>query len=320
MKQKEWNIITKSLVDESLSDEEITLIEAASDQPEMKQRIDQSKLTMTKVDHYFNLQKFDTQQAWDKIKPQIQSNRRRVSFLQIAAIFLFIFASSLATWQIASKQQFKHFETAENEISRPSIVLNDGTTVILNHGSTLKYPKKFSKNNRKVTLVGEAFFNVTPNAKKPFIIKTNDATIKVLGTSFNVSAYNAKTTVEVFVKTGKVEVTPSQSPSLILNKGETGTLNKITHQLQKTSAIKANRLAWISHDITFNFTQLNEVLSTLEQVYHLAIDIDPAIDLTQKLSATFNQQDPDYVLDVVALTLNLKISQISLHNYRITSN
>ena len=96
-------------------------------------------------------------------------------------------------------------------ISTPNQVINeytlpDGSVVALNSNSKLVFPKQFNGDTREVTIEGEAFFDVKPNPEKPFIINAGKAQIKVVGTSFNVSAYPETETLEVVVKTGKVQV------------------------------------------------------------------------------------------------------------------
>jgi transmembrane sensor len=86
------------------------------------------------------------------------------------------------------------------------LVLEDGTQIQLKPESTIEYPEKFTGSERRVKLTGEAFFNVTKDKTRPFVIAASDVTIKVLGTSFNVMAYEGAKEISVAVKTGKVSV------------------------------------------------------------------------------------------------------------------
>jgi ferric-dicitrate binding protein FerR (iron transport regulator) len=90
------------------------------------------------------------------------------------------------------------------------VVLEDGTVILLKPNSSIEYPAKFSDIDRKVTLKGEAFFDVTKDKTRPFIISTSELTVKVLGTSFNVMAYEGAKEISVAVKTGKVSVVKSK--------------------------------------------------------------------------------------------------------------
>src|SRR5690606_24289275 len=89
---------------------------------------------------------------------------------------------------------------------RFNLILSDGTMVYLNSGTSIKYPVKFpNKGNRQVYLSGEAFFEVTENKEKPFIVATDDGMkVKVLGTSFNVKSYPEDGNIETTLIKGKV--------------------------------------------------------------------------------------------------------------------
>ncbi len=94
-----------------------------------------------------------------------------------------------------------------------TLFLSDGTEVILNSGSKLKYPVVFNHNNREVELEGEAFFRVTKSKKSPFIVKTNDVNVTVYGTVFNVSAYNNENLIQTTLIEGSVGVSLNDSQS-----------------------------------------------------------------------------------------------------------
>ncbi len=97
--------------------------------------------------------------------------------------------------------------------TRSTIILADGTKVILNADSKLQFPQNFSGGTREVYLTGEAFFDVTHNAKKPFIIHTDKMNIKVLGTEFNVRSYPQDSSYETTLIRGSIEVTLKDRPS-----------------------------------------------------------------------------------------------------------
>src|SRR5690606_25369938 len=89
------------------------------------------------------------------------------------------------------------------------INLSDGTLVLLNAASTLTYPAEFGENTREVILDGEAYFEVTKDPEKPFIVRTAKQRIEVLGTSFNINAYNNETTTKTTLLTGAVRINTS---------------------------------------------------------------------------------------------------------------
>jgi len=233
-------------------------------------------------------------------------------------------ATTVTIWFLnTNHHEFKEFTTNQYDFSNPEIDLPDGSKVKLNHGSVLTYPNKFTGKFREVSLTGEAFFNVTRNPEKPFIIKTNGASIKVLGTSFNVYAYAESSTVEVIVKTGKVELhelglsEKSEGGKILLLPGEQGTFNKQNRTIAKETTFNHNNLSWYTHEIEFKYTRLADVFQTLKRAYNLQITVDKKVDLNQELNATFSQQQPDYIMEVIALTQNLNLKKAGSNQYVI---
>ena len=324
MKRVDWNMIAKYLANEPLSDEEKKLIDQVKDDKDLKKQLDDSAVTLNKVDLMYQLKKFDTNKAWGNIDQQIDRKQKIVvlpqRFLRIAAVLIVVLATAFGTMKIVKTNLSTEFQTAQNDISCPEVTLPDGTMVTLNYGSKLHYPKRFKGDNRTVLLEGEAFFNVTTNKQKPFIIKTKGASVKVLGTSFNVKSYANNSLVEVIVRTGQVELIDNlpdkdETNKVLLLPGEMGTLDKNTGQLLKETQYNVNQLAWITHEIEFHFTRLSEVIATLKQVYNIKIELSGDVDLNQIITATFNQQEPSYILDVIALTLDLDISNTGNNSY-----
>jgi hypothetical protein len=113
------------------------------------------------------------------------------------------------------KNDIIHAPTLERFVNtstvKSSYQLSDGSDVELQPNSSIEFPSTFSPYKREVQLTGEAFFDVTKDKNRPFIIRTGEVTIKVLGTSFNVKAYQGASEIRVAVKTGKVMVTKSEN-------------------------------------------------------------------------------------------------------------
>ena len=208
---------------------------------------------------------------------------------------------------------FNQVVSAENQVI-DEFTLPDGTVVALNSHSKLVFPKHFKRNIREVTLVGEGFFDVKPNPEKPFVIRAGNAQVKVLGTSFNVSAYPETETVEVVVKTGKVQVvgtserTENEKNEVFLSPGEKSILFNKSNILEKTENTNPNYLAWKTHDLVFNKVPLHEVLVCLEKVYHVNIQLSEPELNDLLLEAHFDKKPIDFILNVVRLTFDLNLS------------
>jgi ferric-dicitrate binding protein FerR (iron transport regulator) len=194
--------------------------------------------------------------------------------------------------------------------------LPDGTIVSLNSNTILKYPKKFGKNTREVTIEGEAFFEVKPDKNKPFIIHAGEAQIKVLGTSFNVNAYPNAPSVEVIVETGKVQVMSTMNENtenneLILIPGDKATLVLANKELLKSTNDNPNFIAWKTRNLTFRATSLDEVISTLQNVYKVNIRFDNASLGKLQLTAQFNDYPLDFILKVIESTFQVEAQRIN---------
>ncbi|NJK96629.1 MAG: FecR domain-containing protein, partial [Bacteroidales bacterium] len=135
-------------------------------------------------------------------KPEVNKTRELLNItFKVAAVFLAVVVSVFLTYTVLKPQPFQNAGTTYYEIKAPlgaktEITMPDGSKVLLNAGSKLKYNAGFNINNRELSLDGEAFFNVHKNKNLPFIVKTSYIDIKAVGTAFNVKAYNDEGTIE----------------------------------------------------------------------------------------------------------------------------
>ena len=187
--------------------------------------------------------------------------------------------------------------------------LPDGTHVTLNSGATLTYPSKFSGEIRKVNLTGEAWFEVTHDAAHPFVIDAGKTDIQVLGTSFSVNTSATGNMKEVILANGKVKVFLEDDPAnpVFLAPGEKADVSETTGRISKSGNGDVNFLAWKTRHIIFENTPLNEVAALLTKVYHLPVRISEANGLSGcKITATFDKQSLESVLNVLKATLDLQ--------------
>ncbi len=345
MKKKEnienldWDLRGKHLTDECNSQEKLEVETWLSQTDENRDEVEQDKSMLNKIDTYYQAKKFDSNTAWKNVHTQISptkvksiqhKNRRKETIAQFykyaAVIVVALFLGSIGYF-IGFRNQttavYSEVISVENQVLN-EYVLPDGSVVTLNGDSKLLFPKKFKGDIREVTIIGEAFFDVLPNPEKPFVINAGNAQVKVLGTSFNVCAYPENETIEVIVKTGKVQVISkntdllAENREIFLTPGEKGTLFRESHLLEKTVNLNPNFLAWKTHDLVFNKVPLQDVIRCLEKAYHVEIEVtDPVLnDLVYE--GHFDQKPIDFVLDVIRLSFNLDLSVEDKH-YALSS-
>ena len=317
-------LIAKSLAGEASPEQEKELQEWIAQSPENERYFSEVAKVFKLSEKYYadrpadNL-KIDIDAEWNHFvktiskdeKPtrQLETGGSSRPWLKIAASILLLVSSALVFNYLISKDEIR-FETAQNT---KVIQLPDGSSVILNRNSTLSYEDDFGKETRTLRLTGEGFFDVTPNPEKTFIIITSTARIEVVGTSFNVLAYDSLEKTEVIVKTGIVKLTvPSLQQEVKLTAGEKGVYAKYDRQLISTVNADVNYLAWNTREIVFTENDLKTVIETLNKAYNTKIIINTEISDTCLLTVKFDHQTLEAVLHVLENTLNL--------TYRINGN
>ena len=227
----------------------------------------------------------------------------------IAAVFLLAFT----VYQVFYNNTLTTKSFASGNTVSSALRLADGSSVILNAGSEVKYPEKFGSHGREVYFWGEAFFEIAPDPARPFVIETGDARIKVLGTSFNVKAYPESGITEVVVNSGTVlfyhvDNNNSILGQIILQKGEKGIYNRTTHELAKIINSDLNFISWKTGVLVFNKTPLDEVMDVIGDKYGVKFHSEN-IKLSQlKLTATFDNESLDSVLEVLSLVHKLQFT------------
>lgn len=151
--------------------------------------------------------------------PNIQLVEKRLSktmtWYRVAAVILITLLAGLGGYLYSTRPSsgielslpVSKSSKVTNDTAQPTLhLLSDGTVITLQPSGTVEFPNEFPSDKREIVLTGEAFFDVTKDSSRPFIINTGDVTVKVLGTSFNVRAYEGAKEISVAVKTGKVSV------------------------------------------------------------------------------------------------------------------
>lgn len=156
---------------------------------------------------------------------------------------------------------------------KATIELPDGTNVVLNSASQLSYLNNFGENVRRVQLNGEAYFKVAHDEKHVFIVQVGDLEVKVLGTSFNVSAYEDAKDVTVVLLEGKVGVY-AQKMSHIMKPGDKIEYNKATHKITATQVHPSDYIEWTKGNIYFEKESLENIMKTLSRIYDVEIRFD----------------------------------------------
>jgi ferric-dicitrate binding protein FerR (iron transport regulator) len=265
-----------------------------------------------------SVDKLDVEQALIKVK-KAKSEVRYLNFkrlAQIAAILIIVFGLSVVIRFTFGISKMVVVETKENE--RTEIILADGSEISINENSTLSYPKKFSRQDRKVKLNGEAYFKVTPNKTKPFIIDMDVAYVKVLGTEFNINNYHDEE-ITVTVNEGSVQFGSSKTnmDTIVLKKGNSGRYDRKNQTLITENNYDANKIAWKTKYLVFDRETLEKIANRLEEVYLIELEVEDELK-PLRISAIYNNQPLEMIIQILESTLNINVHKTGENKYKIS--
>ena len=191
------------------------------------------------------------------------------------------------------------------------VILADGSEVLLNAGTQISLESDFVKSDsRKVTLNGEAFFEVARDSAHPFYVITDQFTTKVLGTKFNISSYKNQRETFVNLIEGKIEVSGKEiSANEILTPGQKITFNPSNKVSVVAPAKPDQDMDWLNKEISFDNSSTEEVLNKIERVYGLEIIRNRAEVESFHFSGTFKIENLDQIIHSLEILLNCKIQK-----------
>lgn len=254
-------------------------------------------------------------------KHNYQFRRKRAgSYWQAAAIILVMLASTVFyVWQQGPVKEVaeagKPALYAAGSDKQKALTLSDGTRIRLNSNARIRIPEGYGRSSREITLEGEAYFEVVHNEQKPFVIHTSRATIKDLGTAFNVRALPDEQNVQVAVTEGKVSVwsdrqTEEEATELI--PGQFGYLDLTRRTMQVDQFGVDNYLSWMNGRMKFDQAPLDKVSMQLGRIYDVSFRYSDDTLRQRSLTTDFSRGSLEKTLEVISLTLRI--------DYRMDAN
>ena len=253
--------------------------------------------------------------AWDEIHSAI--GETSVSPVPLKA-WGFGIAASLSLLLIAYLLWPSNQKVTTTVAQKSEIGLSDGSTVFLNHSSSLKYKKSFGEDSRVVQLRGEAFFEVKKNPGLPFVVNTGGTSVSVLGTSFNILSREKLNTVEVTVVTGKVLFSKGSEEETIFP-GETGIYNRTDGSLYKVPQEGLNSTAWHSGKLVFKSAAFSEIEKTLENLFNVDIRVNDQAIYKCSVTSVIHFDGLQDVLEVLQLTMGFEY-ETDMDNIQISGD
>ena len=252
----------------------------------------------------------------NKINQENKATNIFTTLTRIAAV-LTIPLLAFTIWSLFfQKTEKAPVELAQNEITwqeihspvgmRSHVVLPDGTNLWLNAGSHLRYGIPFTRENREVELSGEAFLNVVKNEQSPFVVKTGNAEVEVLGTQFNINAWPESEQIQVALKEGKVKFRFAGGQGTTkfceLQPNDLLAFDKTdkTVALENTNIEKY--IAWHQNIMILDDTPMPELAGLLEQWYGVKVIIAGEEIKRYKFTTTFDNEPLHRVLELLEMS------------------
>ena len=254
--------------------------------------------------------KMERQQATStQLRRSKQSNRhsRTATWAMAAAVFLALIVSGILFLTGREEVRWVEVETAPRSEPRP-VLLSDGSTVLLNASSRLKYPEKFKGESREVYLDGEAFFTVAGDKRRAFIVHTEQQDVRVLGTQFNVQGYSSDPHTITTLITGKVKLLTYNRSHQLNEEIEMLPNQQLLFDKQRNDASlsridPSETVTWMSGVYSFRDAPLEEITRRLGKVTGIAFIVPDELAREEKYTGKFfsNQSSEE-----IAAVLNFK--------------
>lgn len=300
--------------------EELTVVETwESQSDDNKRTLEQLYFILHASDCLQTMSSVSPQSALVNLKKKINAGKKTSRFhhiiivtQRIAAILLiplFIFTGYLIWHDYNEASSYIKVKTNSGMVS--SFNLPDGSKVWLNSGGELKYPIHFSSKRREVHLEGQGYFSVRRNEDVPFIVHIdNFYSVEVLGTEFNISAYEDDHLIETTLVNGKVKLNIHLADGRLIQKflkpNEKATYNRETHRLHIVTVNPESDKVWREGKIIFRQDSMEQVLKVLGRYYNVCFEIkNPAI-LQSEITAKFRNEPLRQVLEYLELASGIK--------------
>ncbi|MEO8413822.1 MAG: FecR family protein [Ginsengibacter sp.] len=318
MKEKSRHItddlLVKYLLGETTPDENGGVAQWLADEAANRKYYDDFSLIWEESKQFAASSTVDEEASWQKMRSRIHTittektkkkSIRSFYWLQVAAMLVIMAGAGVLAYYIFINREIKTM-VARSLNKVVTDTLPDRSIITLNKNSAVYYPEKFKGKTRVVNLKGEAFFSITPDRAKPFIIHVNDITVKVVGTSFNIKSTNGNT--EVIVETGIVQVIKNNK-EIDLHPGERTFVKKEDSALVKENETGTLYDYYRTKEFECDNTPLWKLIEVLNQAYDANIIIERKELRNLPITTTFNNESLDNILEVIRQTFNISVTK-----------
>ena len=316
-------IVLRLMEDEEISSQESTLLKQwLNENPQKSEELFSLSLLWTKLDTNKEVSDKVISDKWIETSRKIDNSPkgiRRVLSLYQKYAAIFILGALLPSLAIIYQNYIKDEKLLSQVIQVPfgaksTVTLPDGTEIILNAGSNLSYDARYGDKERSVFLDGEAYFNVTKNKNKPFLVKTNNVTVRAYGTIFNVKCYNEENIIETTLiegsigvqlnnRNGNKEYLLKPKEQLIYHYGEDNNSNRLIIAKNTNTQLYTS---WINDKIQVRSISLKELIVKLQRKYNVTIHIEDKELENLKFTGILENETIEQILQALELSASIQ--------------
>jgi len=321
--------------------------------PEKISEIQEAKKILENISDYrFHINDEKSENLWKKIRSEAfsspeKSNRKVVElnsstvihkykkqprtsnnhFLKIAAAVTFLLVAASMFFLLNNRESPELSQQEELPVwieksnpwgQKSTVFLSDGSEVKLNAGSTIRYQRNFTPEERRIFLTGEAYFKVKKDTLRPFRVQSGDFITQALGTAFNIDAYQANSQLQISLVEGKVSVKSEKiEQDYLLTPGES--VRYANQKVEKLKFDHKNVLAWTDGILIFENASQKAVFNKLQQWYGVSFTFEDQSSKPWSYTAEFNNKSLENVLLTIGFTMDFEF-EISNDNVIINYN
>ena len=254
--------------------------------------------------------RFSAASSYPQLEKKLNFRNHRLYLTRTFAAAAAVVLLCLSVWTAYLYMQPATIQTVSTLAETRTVRLPDGTSVTLNHYSSLSYPERFKSDDREVELSGEAYFEVAKNPEKRFIVSTShQSQIEVLGTHFNIEAYEKDDKVLATLVEGKIGFIFTQdnvSKKVLMDPGQKLVYDSRDCKVQLYATSGESETAWKEGKIIFRNTPLEEGLRMLEKRYNVEFIIKNDRLKGDSFTGTFTNQRLERILEYFQLSSQIR--------------
>lgn len=259
-----------------------------------------------------NAGEFESQKAYCRLRRRISNVWKSIA---VAASVVAVAAIGFTLYYIYSPEPALT-QTYSCVTGKSSLLLPDGSTVVLHNGATLSYDNSFSKANREVSVEGEAYFDVAKDTENTFTVKVDDIAVTVHGTTFNVLEDSESVTISLVE--GSVDVHAGDEATCTLSPGHSAIYDKETGSLIDRKDDVAFAACWAQDRLTFTQASLGDVCRYLSKWYGVEIVVADALQSSCSYTFTISEEPIDQILDIMSRISPMKYLYTNDHRIIIS--